>query len=158
MGLAVIRHAGLCPERPEVVDVDLVGKEMLVFVLVGLAAEVLGEQQLIVFRREHALDRHVGEIPDAVVHAGVFPVDEIEPVVVCRDHPVFAQGVIVAGDVLDVADAVDLRLDGHDRRLDLRIVAEHGHAVFLDDLLIARGHVEHLEGDAGCRRRCRAAS
>ena len=55
----------------------------------------------------------------------------------------------MAGDVLDVADAVDLRLDGHDRRLDLRIIAEHGHAVFLDDLLIARGHVEHLEGDAG---------
>ena len=122
---------------------------MLVFVLVGLAAEILREQQLVVFRREHALDRHVGEIPDAVVHAGVLPVDEIEPVVVCRDHPVFAQGVVVAGDVLDVADAVDLRLDGHDRRLDLRIVAEHGHAVFLDDLLIARGHVEHLEGDAG---------
>ena len=39
-------------------NAEHVGKEMLVFVLVGLAAEIFGEQQLVVFRRGGGNDEY----------------------------------------------------------------------------------------------------
>ena len=64
--------------------------------IIGRAAEVDGEQALLLLVAELVVDGEVAEVEVAIAHAGVLPVDDVDALPV--QHEVRGQQVVVAGD------------------------------------------------------------